>query len=82
MFKAGFEIILKALIIVFITLVYSPLNVFIVFYIYFSLMFFSYSPISSGQSRSQLAKSCRPLSLSSSVDVPHCPSEVKPRSWV
>jgi hypothetical protein len=35
----------------------------------------------SGQSRSQLAKSSRPLSLSSSVDVPRCPSEVKPRPW-
>jgi hypothetical protein len=33
------------------------------------------------QNRSQLAKSSHPLSLSSSVDVPYRPSEVKPRAW-
>jgi hypothetical protein len=34
-----------------------------------------------GQSRSQLTKSSRPLSLPSSVDVPRCPSIVKPWPW-
>jgi hypothetical protein len=41
----------------------------------------SNSLILRGQSWSQLAGSSRPLSPSSSVDVPRCPSEVKPRPW-